>query len=110
MYRDSVPVDFGDLITRVTPPAVPFARACRPVVASATELSDDGPLSNPRLWVILHTITRSTVQLFHSRPLRCDKLAVRIDSPTGEIVNVMLAVASTASRGEIYETTASFYR
>ncbi|HVX09708.1 MAG TPA: hypothetical protein VHC22_00765 [Pirellulales bacterium] len=110
MYTDDVPVDFGDLITRVAAPAVPSARVCRPVVASATELPDNGPISNPRLWVILHTITRSTVQLLHSRPLRCDKLSVRIDGPSGEIINVLLAVASTAPRGEIYETTASFYR
>ena len=102
------PVDFGDLIARVMPPPVPSALACRPMVGSATELSDEGQSGSRRLWVIVHTITRSGMRLFHSRPLRGHKLAVRIDTPGGESVNVTLAVHSTVPHGQLFETTASF--
>lgn len=100
--------DFGDLLGRLSAPSEASARQFRPLVASAIEMNDDGPTLRPRLWVILHSVTNSGMQLIHSQRLRTNKLAVRIESPTGEVVQVLLSVASTDPRGELYETTAQF--
>lgn len=106
----SPPSNFGEVVSRLAPPAVPGASHCRPVVGSVTELADGVPVSEPSMWVIMHTITNSAVHLYHPRPLCSRKLAVRIEGPAGEVVQVMLTAVSTTKQGEIYETTANFYR
>jgi hypothetical protein len=100
--------DFGDLLGLLIAPSEPSVRHYKPLVASAMEIDDEGPTLRPRLWVILHSVTNSGLQLIHARHLKTKKLAVRIESPTGEIVQVLLSVMSTDSRGELYETTAEF--
>lgn len=110
----STPADFGDLIRRLAAPAAPTAEPVRPFVASAVELdcvpNDEQPASEERLWVVVHTITNSEMQLIHSRPIRSKKLVLRIDSPSGEIVKVVLHAKNTSIQGDLFETTAQFYR
>jgi len=88
----------------------PNARQIRPVVASAVEIDGEGPSRDTRSWVILHSITDLGLRLIHARSFRAEKLAVRIESPTGEIVQVLVALTSTAEKGDLYETTACFSR
>ncbi|HEV3339878.1 MAG TPA: hypothetical protein VG125_05965 [Pirellulales bacterium] len=101
-------VDFGDLLCRLSEPGEPCARNLKPLVASAFEIGDEGSTGRPRQWVILHSVTSSGLQIIHSQHLQSKKLAVRIESPTGEVIRVLVSVTSTDSRGELYETSAVF--
>ncbi|HWB13989.1 MAG TPA: hypothetical protein VG826_32475 [Pirellulales bacterium] len=106
--REGPFVDFGDLLCRLSEPSAPSARQLKPLVASAFEIDDDVPTRRPRQWVILHSVTNSGLQIIHSRNLQSKKLAVRIETPTGEIIRVLVFVTSTDPIGELYETTAVF--
>jgi hypothetical protein len=106
--REGPFVDFGDLLCRLSEPSAPSVRQLKPLVASAFEIDDDGPTGRPRQWVILHSVTSSGLQMIHSRHLQSKKLAVRIESPTGEIIRVLVSVTATDPVGELYETTAVF--
>jgi hypothetical protein len=101
--------DFGDLLSCLATPVEPTTRHLRPFFASAIEVDEDGQSVEPRIWVILHSITEAGLHLIHSRHLESGKLAVQIESPTGEILHIQLLVTSTDSRGELYESTAQFY-
>lgn len=102
------PTTFGQLLFRLASPRAAAAQHHGPVIASATEVAPAAAAGGSPLWVILHSITDSEVRLIHSRPVATNELAVQIRGESGEILSVVLAMASSQKMGELYESTAQF--
>lgn len=104
----SRPTLFSQLVNRLIAKPSQAVQTCGPLIASATELSDQAPNQTSPLWVILHSITESNVRLIHSQPLHGKRLAVQISASSGEVLRVQLATSASHKNGELYETTAEF--
>ncbi|HEV3344465.1 MAG TPA: hypothetical protein VG125_29075, partial [Pirellulales bacterium] len=103
------PTTFGELIRRLSP-EVPNACSCPPIVASAVELDPPPGARQRAFWVLLHSPTDGSVRLFHAKPVRAKHLSIRIQAEGGEVVQALVTVAHSSSRGGLYETTADFQR
>jgi hypothetical protein len=79
-------------------------------VASAVELDRPSGGRQGAFWVVLHSPTEGGVKLFHAKPVRAKNLSIRIQAETGEVVQALVTVAHSSSRGGLYETTANFQR
>lgn len=105
---DRRPTTFGQLLGRIAPAAPAGAFACQPMIASAVELENgDVPLGRP-IWIVLHSITDAHVRLIHSQPIGAEKLAVRLEAASGEVLRVILEKICSRQQGELFETCAGF--
>jgi hypothetical protein len=99
---------FGDLIARVAPAPAVDAVAMSPIIASAIELKGESGPSDRRMWVVIHSVTDNELRLIHPSPFQSPNVAVEINSPTGEILRVVLEPAGSRKEGELFETCARF--
>lgn len=81
----------------------------RPVVASLRELDESERLIGPQQWVVLHAVTESDLHFIHWKPLASRQLAVRIEFPRHEIVEILVAAESSKCCGPVYDTAARFH-
>lgn len=104
------PTTFGQLLRRLMPPAPAASQARGPFIASATELPEATASDDRRSWVILHSVTNTELRLIHPRPIASREIVVHFPAASGEILRIVLTMAGSEQRGELYETTARFLR
>ncbi|HEX5443515.1 MAG TPA: hypothetical protein VFW87_06790 [Pirellulales bacterium] len=98
-----------DLMSRLTNSNPDAVFSSKPLVATAVELDDDCRDPESQIWAIVHSISDYQLQFIHGQPIRGEKIALRIPSPGGEVVEIIVAAASSQSIGDLFETSARFY-
>ena len=97
-----------ELMNRLTPFSPDPVFCAKPLVASAVEIDGECALPESHIWAIVHSITDCQLQFIHGQPIRTEKVALRIPSPGGEIVEVVVAASSSHAIGDLFETSARF--
>lgn len=103
------PSDVVELLQRLFPPASAGESECRPFVATAAALDDDGVAGEPT-WVIVESVTSDLARLSHPQPLSSRQLLLSVYAEGGEVLRMILEVVATTSSGSMFETTARFLR
>lgn len=103
-------MDVVELLQRVSAPASEEVSTCRPFLASATELDDESGAPMEPMWAIVHSVSSAGAGLFHPQPIRTRRLVVSIEVTTGEVLRLVVDVASTDHRGPLFETAMQFLR
>lgn len=98
-----------ELMNRLTPSNPDTVLRSKPLVATAIELDADPVPLESRIWAIVHSITDYQLQFIHGQPIRSEKIALRIPSPDGEIVEIIVAASKSQAIGDLYETSARFF-
>lgn len=99
-----------ELMNRLTPATPDAVFISKPLVATAIELGDENALPESRLWAIVHSITDYQLQFIHGQPIRAEKIALRISSGGGEVVEIVVATSGSQPIGDLYETSARFFQ
>ena len=98
-----------ELMNRLTPSNPDPVFHSKPLVATAVELDAESDPLESRIWAIVHSITDYQLQFIHGQPIRSQRIALRIPSPAGEIVEIIVAASSSQAIGDLFETSARFF-
>lgn len=98
-----------ELMSRLTPATPDAVFISKPLVATAVELGDEDTECESQLWAIVHSITDYQLQFIHGQPIRTEKVALRISSAGGEVVEIVVATSGSQPIGDLYETSARFF-
>ncbi len=98
-----------ELMNRLTPSNPDAVLRSKPLLATAVELDGDSPPLESRIWAIVHSITDYQLQFIHGQPIRSERIALRIPSPAGEIVEIVVAASQSQAFGDLFETSARFF-
>lgn len=98
-----------ELMNRLTPSNPDVVLRSKPLVATAVELDADSAPLESRIWAIVHSITDYQLQFIHGQPIRSERIALRIPSQDGEIVEIVVAASNSQAIGDLFETSARFF-